>query len=147
MSKVIAIDYGLARMGLAISDASRTIAFPIEAISGGDAKTAVKNLLQALESRLGEVDQFVVGLPLHLDGNEGTMAVQAKRFARELEEILGKPVQLWDERLSTCHAEKCLKEGNLTRKKRSKKVDSVAATILLQSYLDTHDTHCAPVLD
>lgn len=132
VGKIVAIDYGIRRIGLALSDESKRIALPWKSIEGFD------SLVRTLLERRGEIEKLIVGLPLLLSGKKGEMAEKAEAFAHKLEEALGISVLLWDERLSSKHAEASLKELNVSRKKRSAKVDCTAACFLLQSYLDSN---------
>ncbi len=132
--RVAAIDFGLKRIGLAISDSLRKIALPLKVVAGG--KKAIQNIREALP--LKEIDLILVGLPLEMSGKKGAMASLAEAFAKEVEEALQIRVQLIDERLSSKGAEVRLKEISLNRKERSEKIDMVAATLLLQTYLDYH---------
>ncbi|HSX27053.1 MAG TPA: Holliday junction resolvase RuvX [Chlamydiales bacterium] len=132
MGRVAAIDYGLKRIGIAVSDAGKKIALPLTTVEGG--KRAIENIRHALREK--EVEKILVGYPLLMSGKSGEMAVIVEKFAQELEKALGIPVILIDERLSSRQAEAGLKEISLNRKERSERIDEVAATLLLQSYLD-----------
>ncbi len=132
MGRVAAIDFGLKRIGLAVSDSGRKIALPVAVVEGG--KKAIANIRAALP--LKEVDLILVGLPLEMSGKKGEMAILVEAFAKTLEEALGIPILLVDERLSSKGADVKLKEISLNRKERSERIDMVAATLLLQSYLD-----------
>jgi putative pre-16S rRNA nuclease len=134
MKRIVAIDYGLKRIGIAISDAGQTIAFPLETVAGG--KQAIQNIQAALKNRLAEVERILVGFPLLLNGKEGEMAGFVKQFAEALAKALSIPVELIDERFTSRLAEQSLKEIHLNRKERTAKLDTAAATVLLQAYLD-----------
>lgn len=131
MPRVAAIDFGLKRIGLAISDKDRKIVFPVDVVEGG--KKALQNIRAALP--LKEIDLIIVGLPLEMNGQKGPMAQQTEAFAKMLQEALGIPVQLIDERLSSKAADVQLKEISLNRKSRSEKIDVMAAMLLLQTFL------------
>lgn len=135
MSRFLAIDYGLKRIGLAISDEMKIIASPIETL-----KTPPKMIDTVLEilmiTKKYTIEKVVVGIPLKLNGSSSFMTDEVKAFIECFQEKTSIPVVQWDERLSSMQAEKTLKETRLTRKKRSQKVDAVAAVIILQSYLD-----------
>ncbi len=132
--KIIGVDFGTVRIGLAISDENRLLARPLPFL------TAKKNLKQTAEllrqelSKFSPLETVVIGLPLHLNGKESELSLQV----RELEKLLKEsfPVILWDERLSTAQVEKTLKEMDFSRKKRTERIDSVAAAAILQNYLD-----------
>jgi len=132
MGRVAAIDFGKRRLGLAISDKNRKIALPVDVVEGG--KKGIQNIKAALP--LKEVDLILVGLPLEMSGKKGLMAEETEQFAKTLQEALQIPVLLVDERLSSKGADVQLKELSLNRKARSEKLDMVAATLLLQTYLD-----------
>lgn len=132
MGRVAAIDYGRKRIGLAVSDKDRKIAFPVDIVEGG--KKALQNIRASLP--LKEVDLILVGLPLELSGIKGEMANLVEEFAKMLQSALNIPVELIDERLTSKGADVKLKELSLSRKARTEKLDMVAATLLLQTYLD-----------
>ena len=133
MGRVAAIDFGLKRIGLAVSDKERKIALPVGVVEGG--KKAIQNIKAALP--LKEVDLILMGLPLEMSGKKGAMAATVEQFAKQLEDALeGIAVLLVDERLSSKGADVRLKEISLNRKERSEKIDMVAATLLLQTFLD-----------
>jgi putative Holliday junction resolvase len=132
MGRVAAIDFGLKRIGIALSDSNRKIALPVSVVEGG--KKAIQNIKAALPIK--EVSLILVGLPLELSGKRGPMAQMVEQFAKTLEEALEIQVLLVDERLSSKGAEAHLKEIPLKRKSRSEKIDMVAATLLLQTFLD-----------
>lgn len=133
MARVAAIDFGLKRIGLAVSDKDRKIALPVNVVEGG--KKALQNIRAALP--LKEIDLILIGLPLEMNGKKGAMAQIVEEFAKMLHEALEIPVQLVDERLSSKGADVRLKEISLNRKSRSEKIDMVAATLFLQTYLDS----------
>jgi len=121
--RVLALDHGTARIGCAISDPSGTLATPLPVIEPPAAR-AVADLAEK-----HEVELIVVGLPLHLSGEEGSQAALARGFATELEALLEIPVETYDERLTTRMAEASKREG------ASAAPDSLAAAHLLQAYL------------
>lgn len=129
MGRIAAIDYGLKRIGIAISDERKKVALPLTTVEGG--KKAVENIAAAIREK--NVERFVMGLPLLMNGKKGEMAEAVEKFAKALEEALKIPVALLDERLSSRQAER---EIPLNRKARSERIDQVAATLILQSYLD-----------
>jgi putative pre-16S rRNA nuclease len=121
--RVLALDHGTARIGCAISDPSGTLATPLPVIEPPEAR-AVADLVAE-----HEVERVVVGLPLHLSGEEGSQAALARTFCGELEAMLEIPVETYDERLTTRMAEASKREG------ASAPADSLAAAHLLQAYL------------
>lgn len=132
MGRVAAIDFGLKRIGIAVSDKNRKIALPVDVVEGG--KKAIQNIKASLP--LKEVDLILIGLPLEMSGKKGPMAAIVEAFAKTLHDALQITVVLIDERLSSKGADVRLKEIPLNRKERSEKIDMVAATLLLQTYLD-----------
>jgi putative Holliday junction resolvase len=130
--RIAAIDWGLKRIGIALSDEKKKIALPLQTVPGG--KNAVAEVLKALSTK--QVELILVGLPLLLNGLEGEMATAVKQFAQELQTMSSTPVKLIDERFSSKLADQSLREIHLKRKKRKEMMDTTAATILLQEYLD-----------
>lgn len=132
----MALDYGRRRIGVAVSDPTRTIASPHAAIASGLPSTEPPEALLRLLAELEPVE-IVLGIPLRMDGAEGEMAREARRFGRALEERTGVPVVEWDERLSTAGAERELRQAAPSRRRREEKglSDMVAAALLLRSYL------------
>ena len=133
-TRVLGIDVGSVRIGLAVSDETCTIASPVTTVPN-EARTLWTRLEREIEDR--EVDRIVVGLPRSLDGSEGAAALSARAFAAELARRTTRPIELWDERFTTTIAERSLIEGGLRRKRRRAVINSVAAAVLLQSWLDS----------
>jgi putative Holliday junction resolvase len=133
-SRLLGVDFGAVRIGLAISDPDRKFAFPLEVRrrQGGEADAAFFRALVARE----EVGGLVVGLPVHLDGREGVKAREARVFGTWLAAQTGLPVVFADERFTTVEAESALWQAGLTHARRKERRDKVAAQMLLQSYLD-----------
>ena len=136
MGRVVGIDFGLARFGLAISDQRRIIAQPLCAIRAGKTPLESAQKIQDALKSYKEIEEIVLGYPLLLSGKEGTMAVQVKMFKYVLEEQLKLPVILWDERLTSMQVEKLLKAASVKRKKRSELSDALAAATILHNFLD-----------
>lgn len=135
---ILGIDPGARRVGVAVSDASGSIAFPLAVLERKDGDAYLDDLAEL--ARLREADEIVVGLPTRLDGTEGPEAVEAIRIAGILRSKLGVPVHMLDERFTTRIAQGALRTGNVNSRKQKPMVDKVAATLLLQSYLDAHPT-------
>lgn len=136
MSKIVGIDFGDKRMGLALSDDRQIIAFPTTTVLA--AKTpelTIGLLLIFLKDQ--KYESFVIGLPLHMNGKDSEMSLKVRHFAKLLEETTGKKVILWDERLTSKQVEKSLIERDVKRKNRTQFVDSMAAALILQNYLDS----------
>lgn len=142
--RIACIDYGMKKLGLAWSDLSKTIAFPLEVLLAEKqlAQTAQKvadRLVQLSQKNGCEIERLILGNPLHMDGKVGVLADEARLFQQALIPLVSFPVQLWDERLSTAQAEKALFQTGLTRKRRSSLVDQVSACLILQSFLDARN--------
>lgn len=136
MGKTVGIDYGMVRIGLAVSDDRSIMAFPLKCIQAlKDHKKTAEAIIQELSK--SDVDSFVIGLPPLMSGKDSDMTREVRAFAKVLEEASGKTVALWDERLTSKEIEKLLIEGNVKRKKRSKFIDPLSATLILRSYLDS----------
>jgi putative Holliday junction resolvase len=138
-SRILGVDPGGRRIGLALDDeASGAMALPHGVVERGiDDRKAAEKVKLALEGI--ELSLAVVGLPLRLDGTEGTAARRARRFGAILEEVLGVPIELWDERLTTVAAERTLREMGVRGQKQRRVVDETAAALLLQGYLDARE--------
>ncbi|HJL20505.1 MAG TPA: Holliday junction resolvase RuvX [Sandaracinaceae bacterium LLY-WYZ-13_1] len=131
----LGIDHGERRVGVAVSDEDGRIAHPRDTLARKDPKALIDAV--ATLAREEGARELVVGLPLHLDGSEGRSARRARRFAERLGEASGLPVVLWDERLTTAQTERALGESGVRGKARRRVVDRVAASLMLQSYLDS----------
>lgn len=137
MSRVLGIDLGSRRIGIAVSDSDRTLATPIEVVQRSrDRARDHRNLAELV--REWEVALVVVGMPYGLDGKAGRAAVQAQAEADRLGDVLPVPVETYDERLSTVIAERSLMEQQMKADARRQVVDKVAAAVILQSWLDAH---------
>lgn len=133
--RIMCLDVGKVRVGIAQSDPMQIIASPVEVLKrtpsiNNDAKY-VANL-----AKTNEVGLIVVGLPLKLDGSAGESVAMAEEFAEKVRKFTDTPIEFQDERLSTMSAQRILLEGNVRRDKRKGVVDKIAATIVLQNYLD-----------
>lgn len=140
-TRIAALDYGLARIGISISDETKTIAMPFTTLQcEKKTEATAQKLVQALEEHQKlqnyQLIELVVGLPLMLSGKKGFLADETYYFIELLKKFLSISIIPWDERLTTVQADRSLREGNLTRKKRAQSIDNVAALIILQSYLD-----------
>ena len=132
--KILGIDYGRVRIGLALSEEEGKIAFGRGTILRKNLDDDLKKIEEIVKEE--KAAEIVVGLPLKLNGSKAEQAEEAERFTGKLKEKIALPVKLWDERLSTAQAERILLQADLRRKKRKKVIDKVAAQIILQSYLD-----------
>jgi putative Holliday junction resolvase len=133
-TRLLGVDYGSVRVGLAVTDPDRKIAFPLATYTRRDRDQDAAYFRRMVQEE--EIAALVVGLPVHLSGREGQKAGEARAFGRWLGEVTGLPVVFWDERFSTAEAEGFLWEAGLTHKRRKARRDRVAAQILLQAYLD-----------
>lgn len=133
--RLLGIDPGEKRIGLAISDPGRIIATAAGVIERGTAAETLEQL-RAAARRHGAVG-VVVGLPLMMDGSEGPASRRAREFVESLRGALGIPVALWDERLTTAEADRLMKSAGLSRRRRGARIDGLAAQRILQSYLDS----------
>jgi putative Holliday junction resolvase len=132
--RVLCIDYGEKRMGLAMSDELRITAQPFGFVEVGDGRAGIEHVIALIAEH--DIAEIVLGMPFTLSGEIGQAASQVLHFARELRHRTGLSVATCDERFSTVEGERVMIEGGVRRKKRKGKIDSVAAAIVLQSYLD-----------
>ena len=134
MNKKIGLDIGTVRIGIATSDLLGIIASSYEVYKRRNLFLDAK-YIASLADKL-DADLFVIGLPLKMDGSEGDSVKMVKDFAEELQKYSSVPIVFQDERLSTVSAERILIESNMRREKRKGVIDQIAATIILQNYLD-----------
>lgn len=133
MTRILALDLGTRRIGVALSDPTASVAVPLETIAHRERR---KDLAQvAALARNHGVGRIVVGWPRNMDGTSGPAAKRAEAFAETLRRIVGVPVDLWDERLSTVAAERTLRDASVKRNRRRAVRDQVAAALILQAYL------------
>ena len=133
--RVLAIDHGTKRMGIAVSDEMRTIAQPLEFIAAEPLDKFFDRLKQIIADK--QISLIVVGVPRNMDGTYGPAAVKVQEFITALKEAVAVPIKTWDERLTSVQANRYLIEADVRRSRRKEKVDKTAAAILLQSYLDS----------
>jgi putative Holliday junction resolvase len=131
VSRVLGVDYGTRRVGLAISDELRITARPLDVVARPDVIEYVERLAQEMK-----IAKIVVGLPVSLGGSEGGSAEGARLLGRQLNEATSLPVDFLDERFTSRMAERALLESGMKRRGRRQTVDKVAAAIILQEYLD-----------
>lgn len=133
--RILGVDYGERRIGLALSDPLQTVATPLETITVENPKQVFQRLRDILTDR--QVAGVVVGHPLHMDGGRGDLALAAEAFAEKLRGQMPKlEVHLWDERLSSAEAERTLRHGAAKAERRKEMRDQLAAQLILQSWLD-----------
>lgn len=133
--RALGIDLGSKRIGVALSDSAGTLATPYEVVTRTGDKARDHRRIAALAEE-AEAECLVVGLPLKLDGSRGPAAIAAEAEAEELAAATGLPVEMWDERLTTVTADRDLMALNMKAPARRKVVDKVAASVMLQAWLD-----------
>lgn len=135
--RILGLDVGSKTIGIAVSDPLKLTAQGLVTLAWNenDMSSADRELAKIIADY--EIEKIIVGLPINMDGTKGERAKIAEIYARRLERVFQLPVQLVDERLSTVAAERTLLEADVSRKKRSKVIDQMAATIILQTYLNT----------
>lgn len=132
--KIMGIDYGDARTGVAISDLLCSIVGSAAVVPSRNEEKAIADIVRlAQENQVGEI---VVGLPKNMDGTEGPRAELCRQFAEKLKQATGLPVHMWDERRTTVEAHNILSEHNYHGKKRKNTVDAVAASLILEGFLE-----------
>jgi putative Holliday junction resolvase len=134
--KVLAIDLGEKRIGLAISDETRTIATGYEVLSRKSRREDFERYLEIIAEQ--DINLIVMGLPITLGGVEGQRAAWVRDYSAELQENIPVPLEYWDERFSTKQAEASLHARGKRGKKMRERLDAVAAAFILQDYLDAH---------
>jgi len=133
--RILALDHGTRRIGVALSDEMKIIASPLEFIPAEPFDQVITRLGEIIRQK--EVELILIGLPRNMDGTCGPAAQKVKDFIAALQSRLSTPMKTWDERLTSAQANRVLLEGNVRRDQRKQNVDKMAAAILLQSYLDS----------
>jgi putative Holliday junction resolvase len=133
--RVLAIDHGTKRIGLAISDELGVIANPLEFVPAEPFAGFIERLREIIREK--QVELLLVGMPRNMDGSFGPAALKVQEFIAVLQSAVAIPIKSWDERLTSAQANRLLIQGGVRRDKRKEKVDKMAAAILLQSYLDS----------
>lgn len=137
MGRIVGIDFGKVRIGLAISDEMRIIAQALETIKAANDPKQTAKMIAGVFSPFKNIDTIVIGMPLLLSGKEGEMSQLVRSFAKILEQELPLPIVFWDERLTSSGVEKMLLGFDVSRKKRAKLSDALSAVSILQNYLDS----------
>ncbi len=137
MGKIVGIDFGLARIGLALSDARHILAFPLKTVQTEKNVQKTAELLAQELSCHGPLHSIVIGLPLHLNGKESPMSGKVREFAACLKALLNIDIIFWDERLSSLQVQRAFKEANISRKNQKLLLDKSAAALILQNFLDS----------
>ncbi len=133
--RILALDHGTKRVGVAISDEMQMIASPLEFIPAEPFADFLVRLKEIIREK--QVEQILVGMPRNMNGSYGPAASKVQEFVAVLKETIAMPIKLWDERLTSTQANRFLIQAEVRRDKRKEKVDKTAAAILLQSYLDS----------
>lgn len=131
--RILALDVGTKTIGVAVSDELKITANGVKTIQRKNESEDIKQLRSIVAEYNPE--KIVVGLPYRIDGTLGERGKNIEKFAKKVESKLKLPVEFWDESFSTVNAEKALIEGNVSRKKRKKVIDKMAAVVILQDYL------------
>jgi len=133
--RILALDHGTKRIGVAVSDEMKMIATPLEYIPADPFAGFLARLKEIIREK--EVELIIIGMPRNMDGSYGPAALKVQEFVAVLKDAVTIPIKPLDERLTTVQAQKFLIQGNVRRDKRKEKVDKTAAAILLQGYLDS----------
>jgi putative Holliday junction resolvase len=133
--RILAIDHGTVRMGVAVSDELKMIALPLEVVPATPFKAFIARIREIIREK--EVEQIIVGMPRNMNGTYGPSAEKVRQFIVVLKAAVAVPLVAWDERLTSAQANRVLDEANVSHEKRKHSIDMMAAGILLQSYLDS----------
>jgi putative holliday junction resolvase len=133
--RIIGLDTGTRRIGVALSDTSGRLASPVETVAGADVKAACQRIAQLVSENSAVA--IVVGLPVDMSGKEGPAVRRTRNFTRVLEQAVQVPILEWDERLSSAQAERSLLANDLRRDRRKEVLDQAAAVLILQAWLDS----------
>lgn len=133
--RILALDHGAKRIGVAVSDELKLIAQPLEFVPAEPFDRFLDRLQQLVQDQ--EVELILVGMPRNMNGSYGAAALKVEEFVDALKMAVPVDIKTWDERLTSAQANRILIEGNVRRNKRKQSVDKMAAAILLQSYLDS----------
>jgi putative holliday junction resolvase len=134
--RILALDHGTKRIGVAVSDELKLIAQPLEFIPAEPFVAVLKRLRELISEK--QVESILIGMPRNMNGTYGPAADKVREFIALLRNEITVPIKTWDERLTSAQANRFLIEGNVRREARKEKVDQMAAAILLQSYLDSN---------
>lgn len=133
LKRLMALDYGDVRIGVAVSDLTKTIASGLETYKCRNLELDLNHFAELAKQQ--DVEKFIVGLPLNMDGSEGPRAEKTRTFGDKLSALTGLPVEYVDERLTSVEAEEILISAGMKREKRKEVIDKLAATLILKSYL------------
>jgi putative Holliday junction resolvase len=133
--KILGIDYGEKRVGLAVSDPSNMVARSLKVLMRNETRRWLGEMKEIIEQN--KIGKIVIGLPRNMNGSLGEKGKEVLAFVKVLEKVVNVPIVTWDERLTTVSAEKVLVQAELSRKKRRDILDKLSACIILQNYLDS----------
>jgi putative Holliday junction resolvase len=133
--RILSLDHGTRRIGVALSDEMKIIASPLEFIPSEPFENVIARLGEIIREK--EVELILIGMPRNMDGTYGPAAQKVKEFIASLQTHIATPIKTWDERLTSAQANRVLLQGNVRRDQRKQNVDKMAAAILLQSFLDS----------
>ena len=133
--RILALDHGTVRIGVAVSDELKMLAHPLEFIPADPFADFLVRLKEIIREK--EVELILVGMPRNMNGSYGPAALKVQVFVAALKDAITVPIKAWDERLTSVQANKILRDNNVRGDKRKEQVDKMAAAILLQSYLDS----------
>ena len=136
--RIMGIDFGTKRVGIAVSDELLLIAHGMTSLNRKDLKSDMEEIARLAQAN--GVEEIIVGLPLNMDGTYSAKTKEAIEFMDQLSKVVTVPVKTWDERLTSMQAERVLLEADMSRAKRKKLTDKLAAQIILQSYIDSKKT-------
>ncbi len=134
-ARLLGLDFGSTTIGIALSDATRTVASPLETIERGKFGKDIEKLKSIIEKH--KVAGLVIGNPVNMDGSSGPRVQSTRTFVSNISKHIDLPMLLWDERLSTAVVERMMIEADLSRARRAVLVDKLAASYMLQGYLDS----------
>ena len=135
---ILSIDYGERRIGFAIGNSNRKIATPLSVIHNVSLDSVIENINQVVKNY--EIDSIIIGIPLNEDSTESMQATRVRDFCSKIKKKINLTIMGVDERFTSVNSEKLLLDLDMSRKKRKKYIDSIAATIILQSYFENNET-------
>jgi putative Holliday junction resolvase len=135
---ILSIDYGERRIGFAIGNSNRKIATPLSVIQNVSLDSVIENIIQVVKNY--EIDSIIIGIPLNEDSTESMQATRVRDFCSKIKKKINLTIMGVDERFTSVNSEKLLLDLDMSRKKRKKYIDSIAATIILQSYFENNET-------
>lgn len=133
--RILALDHGTVRIGVAVSDSMKMIAQPLEFIPADPFSKFLERLKVLIREK--EVELIIIGLPRNMNGSYGPAALKVQDFAAAVKEAIAVPIKLWDERLTSVQANRFLSDAGVKKSKQRAKVDQTAAALILQNYLDS----------